>query len=80
MRCQLVIIHISLPAVLTQEERNHLRCCDALVRGNVVRQPRKTWPYRCDHHLHNVTAIDRLNRKPEHGQYHPRYYSNWLAS
>ena len=77
MRYQLVERCVNLRVRLTQEERHHLRCCDALILKNMIRQPRKTWPYCRNHDLNNITAIDRLDRKPEHCQYHSGYYSHW---
>ena len=62
--------------LLTQEERHHLRRGDALVGGDMVREPCKAGPYRRDHHLDHIPTINRLDRKPEHGQYHPRHYSH----
>ena len=43
----------------------------------MIRQPRETGPDGRDHDLDHITAVDRLDREPEHGQYDSRYYSHW---
>ncbi len=54
--------------ILTEEEGDHLRGCDALGLRNMVWQICETRPYCGYHDLNYITAICRLNRKPEHGQ------------
>jgi len=55
---------------LTDEERNHLSRGDAFAHRDCIMHTRKAGPDCCNHDLHDVTAIDGLNREPEHCQDH----------